>query len=322
MQRCLSPFVLSRFASAVIGLLLIPCLRAQVSHTATALGTMRCDAGQVVDVILAGTSLSPSNNLSASNGQVFASGSYRTTTTSTGLRYSLTESATGGFSGAASTGVHESLWVIQSAQPIAGVLTMSGTSTTPISTAATVQVDIGNDGSIEWSVASGAPMQIPVSLVSALSIRVRTQTISGFGTANFSVALNFTVTPAKEVFGAGCGAPLSLDSNSPALGRNWDLTTTNVDPTSPIVVTFFGARGPAVSFAQLGLSAPGCFSHLSSTVGSLVGNNVGNAATISIPIPNNSAFVGLRLASQSVCLTPSNAAGLLASNGLEGVVGN
>jgi hypothetical protein len=49
-------------------------------------------------------------------------------------------------------------------------------------------------------------------------------------------------------YGAGCGAPLplALTCNVPVLGTDWDFTTANIDPVSPITVTFFGFAQAAV----------------------------------------------------------------------------
>ena len=66
-------------------------------------------------------------------------------------------------------------------------------------------------------------------------------------------------------------APLALDSSFPVLGSTWDLTTSNIDPVSPLAITFLGDAGPAVPFLAIGLNAPGCGIHLSTTLGSLTG---------------------------------------------------
>ena len=115
---------------------------------------------------------------------------------------------------------------------------------------------------------------------------------------------------------------LTLDSNAPALGSNWDLTTTNIDPVSPIAITFFGtAQGPGIPFSVIGLSAPGCSVWINTVVGTATALATAGAATTSIPVPNNTALIGGILTAQSICLTVQNPANLLASNGLQGNFG-
>ena len=117
-------------------------------------------------------------------------------------------------------------------------------------------------------------------------------------------------------------APLQLDAGRPILGSNWDLTTNYIDPVSPIAITFLGDAAPApVPFAAIGLNAPGCDIHLSTTLGSLTGLATAGAATVSLPIANNPALAGFQLSAQSISLTLVNPANLLASNGVLGTVG-
>jgi len=115
--------------------------------------------------------------------------------------------------------------------------------------------------------------------------------------------------------------PLSVDSNPPHLGGNWDVTTSSIDPISPFAITFFGARGPATPMVLIGLNAPGCDINLASVLTDVTGINTAGSATVSVPIPNNTALAGFLLAGQSVCLTLTNGANLLTSNGVEGMLG-
>ena len=48
-------------------------------------------------------------------------------------------------------------------------------------------------------------------------------------------------------------APLDLFGTKPVLGGNWDLTTSNIDPASPVSITFFGngRLDPSVPFALI-----------------------------------------------------------------------
>jgi hypothetical protein len=115
--------------------------------------------------------------------------------------------------------------------------------------------------------------------------------------------------------------PLAVDSNAPRFGQNWTITTTGVDPLSPITVTFFGTArvNPGLDLGFLG--APGCSSYINIILDGLTGTTVGTSSTINVAIPNNPALGGFVLTAQSVCLTLQNALGLRTSNGLEGTVG-
>ena len=111
---------------------------------------------------------------------------------------------------------------------------------------------------------------------------------------------------------------LELVTNAPSIGANWDLTTNSVDAASPIAITFIGARAPAaIPLTTIGIQAPGCDLHLASADASLTGLVAGGSATATLPIPNNPALFGAMVSAQSICLTTTNAANLLSSNGVE-----
>lgn len=117
--------------------------------------------------------------------------------------------------------------------------------------------------------------------------------------------------------------PLEIGSNAPRLGQNWDLTTSNIDPISPIAITFFGdgTQGAGVPLSVIGLNAPGCSIWLNALVGSLTGVSASGSATVTVPIPNNPVLAGQGLTAQSVCLTLRNSANLLTSGGVLGNLG-
>jgi len=71
----------------------------------------------------------------------------------------------------------------------------------------------------------------------------------------------------------------------------------------------------------IGLNAPGCDINLSTVLTDITGINAGGSATVSVPIPANNALAGFLLSAQSVCLTLTNGANLLTSNGVEGALG-
>jgi hypothetical protein len=124
-------------------------------------------------------------------------------------------------------------------------------------------------------------------------------------------------------FQVGGGQPdLSVDSNRPVLGTNWDITTSGIDALSPIAITFLGNAQFSIPMTAMGFNAPGCDVNINTILGSLTAVNVAGQGTASFPIPNNPALTGGILTAQSVCITTQNPALLLTSNGFEGTFGN
>ena len=117
-------------------------------------------------------------------------------------------------------------------------------------------------------------------------------------------------------YGGGCGAPapLTLAAPAPVIGASWDLTTTNIDPVSPVSFTFFGQAQISQSLDFVGMT--GCFANTDATLGSLTAPATGGSSTLSIPVPNDPALAGFVLTAQSVCLTAGNFFGLYSSNGV------
>ena len=141
---------------------------------------------------------------------------------------------------------------------------------------------------------------------------------AGVEDVDFASALLNTVTIADV--GA---VPLTLDSNTPSLGGSWDMTTTNIDPISPIAITFLGDAQTSIPMNLVfGNADPSCSIYINTILGSLQGFPVAGVTTVSLPIPVNPALSGAVLTAQSICLTTTNAANLLSSNGLEGTIGN
>ncbi len=129
-------------------------------------------------------------------------------------------------------------------------------------------------------------------------------------------------------YGVGCGgSATTLDlelvgASLPSIGNNWNLTTNNIDPVSPIAITFLGASGVAIPLVAIGLNAPGCDLNLSTLLGSIQGTAVGGSATVSLALPANAALIGQQLSGQSIALTLSNSANIVSSNGVTGTIGN
>lgn len=126
----------------------------------------------------------------------------------------------------------------------------------------------------------------------------------------------------NATYGTGCNG-LTLNSNQPILGRNWVLTTTGIDPISPIAITFFGAGrvDPGLPLTLIGINAPGCSVAITGLVGNLSGPNGGGTASVTIPVPLSASLKGGSLAAQSLCLTTANPGLMSTSNGLEGFLG-
>tara|TARA_R110002072_G_scaffold217365_2_gene375003 strand:+ start:27979 stop:29127 length:1149 start_codon:yes stop_codon:yes gene_type:complete len=130
------------------------------------------------------------------------------------------------------------------------------------------------------------------------------------------------VCAAKVTYGTGCGG-LEVDSNLPMLGTNWDITTSNVDPISPVAITFFGNSQVNLPLTLVFANAdPMCSVYINTILGSLSAPAAAGVATASLAIPSNPVFAGSILTAQSMCLTLANPANILTSNGLEGTIGN
>jgi len=142
----------------------------------------------------------------------------------------------------------------------------------------------------------------------------------GFPTATGNQELMRTRRSVR--YGQGCGgaAPLALGANAPAIGGNWDLTTSNIDPQSLISITIFGAASASVPIDFLG--APGCSVWSDIIITSLTASTTtGGTSLISVPVPLSVPLVGAVFYSQSACLTLGNALGLYTSNGCKSVLG-
>lgn len=121
-------------------------------------------------------------------------------------------------------------------------------------------------------------------------------------------------------YGTGCGTPaLTLAATNPVLGANWDFTTSNIDPLSPIAITLFGNLQVTIPLAVLG--APGCNAHIDTILADLTGVSIGGTSVAGFPLPLNATLKGAQLTAQSICLTTSNTFGLLTSNGVLGTAG-
>lgn len=112
--------------------------------------------------------------------------------------------------------------------------------------------------------------------------------------------------------------PLSLDSNLPALGQNWDLT---LDDGEAFAVFFFGevAIDPGVDLTPLG--GDGCEGYTNASLGGFFGPISAGTAIYSVAVPANPALVGAELTVQALSASASVPWGFSTSNGLTGTVG-
>lgn len=314
-------------AWTVLGLgALVVDLRSQVTHQSVAANTLYCSNSVQTFTVPAGTNLGASTVLSATLSPpqtMLASCIFTTTTAAQGPRFSATESSTNfSFSGVVSTGPNQVLWTLTSPTAITGTLVVTSSKTTAPFASGTGSIDVGNNGSIDWTMPPGsATATLPVTITGSLPIRVNTSTFAGNGASSVSVTVEFRQSASTEAYGSGCGQPLTLTSNLPRLGTTWQLTTAGIDPVSPVAAVLFGDRGPAVPMTAIGFDAPGCDVHLGSLLSTLVGTSVGGSAVVTVAVPNTPTLVGFALAAQSVCLTQANPAALLTSNGLAGSLG-
>jgi hypothetical protein len=114
---------------------------------------------------------------------------------------------------------------------------------------------------------------------------------------------------------------ISLDSNSPRLGTNWNITASDYGPL-PLGFLFFGNTkyDPGIPLAMLG--APGCYAYTSGNLTAQLLVMFGGAQTTSIPIANNPALIGVELTCQATATATANLFGMATSNGLSVMVGN
>lgn len=103
----------------------------------------------------------------------------------------------------------------------------------------------------------------------------------------------------------------------PVIGTTMVLDTTNIPAGSPLGAVIFGLvkHDPGIGLGGFGMT--GCFQLLSLDA-QAVFLPVGGAATQNFTVPNNPAFAGVFVRSQSAVLAPGvNAAGAITSNAIE-----
>jgi hypothetical protein len=183
-------------------------------------------------------------------------------------------------------------------------------------TSITFQVAISSNGNVEYRYRTITPAATGNGAVIVGESKGNAGGSNSFdlGSRDLSASLPFTTNAADQ-------APLALDSNLPQLGSNWVLTTTNIEPISPIGATFFGTQqvNPGLDLAFIG--APGCSAYTNADIGSLTFLVTGGTGSVTVAVPNNPALAGQTFSAQSVSFTTQNTLTLNFSNGLLGTVG-
>lgn len=127
---------------------------------------------------------------------------------------------------------------------------------------------------------------------------------------------------ASEAYGAGClgsiGVPTLTSSDAPRTGGVWPLALANA--ALPVAVLVLGlSDAPGLPLDAIGM--PGCTAWVSADL-LLSAPATNGAAAWSIPIPAQTALIGVSLYAQGLALDIGwNPAGLVPANALRGLVG-
>lgn len=129
----------------------------------------------------------------------------------------------------------------------------------------------------------------------------------------------------STAIGTGCpgsnGTPLLAASAPPHLGQPWSLVLASTNPAVPFAVFVLGLSSLG-GLPLDGPGMPGCFGYASPDLLTIAPATAG-VAGLAVPVPGDLALMGASLFAQGLSLDPLvNAAGLVASNGLDGLLGN
>jgi len=140
---------------------------------------------------------------------------------------------------------------------------------------------------------------------------------------NHSMGIGTAFLASKQVFGTGCPAsqPLTLSSNLPIIGTNWQLQVSNVQ--SGYAVFVFGTQAWTSGYDLGFVGAPGCFAYTNAELNTIVAALPGNTTTYACPcpVPVNPSLAGFTVTAQVAAPWTGNALGMSTSNGLTAVVG-
>jgi hypothetical protein len=182
---------------------------------------------------------------------------------------------------------------------------------------------------VQWQfeIATGS-----VSLVVLGTGGINAATVDG-SAVGYSVGGN-SVAPAPTDLSALAGAvtigdapavlgPLAMTTAGlPSLGNGlFAYTVSDVPALVPLAFQFFGTTPltPGIDLTVIGM--PGCFGYTSSNLATLSGAVIGGTASIPLPIPANSALVGVALTSQAAAFSLSTPLNLITSNGNTATIG-
>lgn len=134
---------------------------------------------------------------------------------------------------------------------------------------------------------------------------------------------DISATTLIQTFGTDI-EPLTLSANAPRLGSMWTLTTSRIDPVSPVAITFYGtAQIPGgLPLTSIGINSPGCFAWIQPLITNQTSLSVGGTALGGFTLPATPSLAGGVLTAQSVALSLAVPSNLLTSNGIQGTLGN
>lgn len=258
-----TPSSLLRSLSLVV-LTSLPALAQSVTATVTAATQLIVTAGTNTNTRAAGTNLGGGLNLGTSyqSGPIFVTVNsvFGLSTTSTSITHTIQESMTG-VNATRSAGPHATLLTLTASQPVSGTLLVQYSPGTISGGSSTAAIDVGNDGSVEWTRApgtSGQTWQIPVTVSGSLAIRVMTSMVATIHSLSVQFA-NWTPLPQLPLQNPGfdngltgwaeSGYVFGGPGNGPRTGAGacllWDLAGTR-----PSVAQAFAAIAGATYALQ------------------------------------------------------------------------
>ena len=188
-----------------------------------------------------------------------------------------------------------------------------------------------NGATAAWTlVASTGPQSRSAHAMAYDSGRNRTVVFGGFGGSSvFGDTWEGGVNASASAYGTGCGSPaLTISPGAlPRINTIAQALLTNIPSSLAFVClgwsnTTTGIFALPLSLAPFGL--PGCLLQQSLEVSSLPVTSTGvGTATFSVPLPNNTGLLGLRVYLQGWAIAPGyNPGNLILSNGLEWLIGS
>jgi hypothetical protein len=174
------------------------------------------------------------------------------------------------------------------------------------------QVKLYANGDIEFNYGQISPL--------GGSFGGATQTIVGFTEGNGAYdpgIVNYTFVVPGHTIGQSGRIPLVLDAvlgSTPRLGTTFMMELSNLPIGTAISVFAIGLNQQNVDASIFGLE--GCRQYVSLDAIVVALPNGNSSTTSSLPIPNNSAFIGVQLFAQGLSLSPGfTSVGVISSNG-------